>query len=329
MPISERPSYFLIAVSTPENLELCIRYGLAGFPSGESGVWTYCEIREGDFLSFLYGAKAHNLYTVTKKEAILDAEHLPPWKLLEFKASEKRYSFPFRLQLEPVRVFVESLVRAEFSYVAENLLLRGGYSKSHFQADQTTLQSVSEMGKLADNPPVHLEFPPHTTFEPRFTKNRESLRTPAVMRFKETILQSAIRQHLSNERNLKRLCIALGLQIVATDFEVLGEKALPQGHVDILLKQRTPIGSAAKIPIEVKTNEAKEKDLEQIRGYMDELRGECPTGVLLAAGFGKRVLSRVTSSGVRLLRYELNVDLKKAPTFEEICRGLILESIPK
>jgi hypothetical protein len=164
MQDSAKPSYFLIAVSNHENLELCIRYGLAGFPSGESGVWTFCEIQEGDLLSFLYGAKAHNLYKVAKKEAILSAENLPPWKLLEFKASGKKYSFPFRLRLEPVRVFTESLVRAEFSYVAENLLLRGGYSKSHFQADQTTLQSVSEMGKLADIPPSQLESPPYTTF---------------------------------------------------------------------------------------------------------------------------------------------------------------------
>ena len=49
-----RPSYFLVSVSTRENLELCIKHGLAGFPSGESGAWTFCEIQEGDFVSFLY-----------------------------------------------------------------------------------------------------------------------------------------------------------------------------------------------------------------------------------------------------------------------------------
>jgi len=59
-----KPSYFLISVSTRENLELCIRYGLAGFPSGQSGAWTFCEIETGDFVSFLYGARAYNLYRV-------------------------------------------------------------------------------------------------------------------------------------------------------------------------------------------------------------------------------------------------------------------------
>lgn len=328
MPDSQRPSYFLIAVSNRENLDLCIRYGLAGFPSGESGLWTFCEVREGDFLSFLYGAKAHNLYRVAKKEAILDAENLPPWKPLEFKESGKKYSFPFRLKLEPIRSFAESLVRAEFSYVAENLLLRGGYSKSHFQADQTTLQSVSEMGKLTDSPLAHLDLSAYTTFVPRFTKNKASLRPPEIMRFKETILQSAIREHLSLERNLEKLCVALRLErVTASDFEVLGEKALPQGHVDILLKRRTPFGTTVKIPIEVKTKDAKEADVQQVSGYVDELRGECPTGILLAGGFGKKVLSKAASAGIRLVRYTLNVDLKDTPAFGEICQGLILESV--
>jgi hypothetical protein len=117
-------------------------------------------------------------------------------------------------------------------------------------------------------------------------------------------------------------------QITAADFETLGEKALPQGHVDILLKQRTPIGSAMKIPIEVKTNEAKEKDLQQVRGYVDELSGECPTGLLLASGFGKRVLARAPNSKIKLVRYTLGVDLKRTPTFEEICKSLALEPVP-
>src|SRR5258708_5249755 len=89
-----KPSYFLISVSTRENLDLCTRYGLAGFPSGESGAWTFCEIHEGDYVSFLYGARAHNLYRVVKRESLSDAEHLPPWKPLVFKESGKTYSFP-------------------------------------------------------------------------------------------------------------------------------------------------------------------------------------------------------------------------------------------
>jgi hypothetical protein len=130
---TQYPSYFLIAVSTRENLDLCIRYGLAGFPGGENGAWTFCEIEEGDFVSFLYGARVYNLYRVVGREAITGAEQMPPWGLLTHRNSKKQYAFPYRLQLQPIRVFNESLVRIEFSYVGENLLLRGGYRKTHFR----------------------------------------------------------------------------------------------------------------------------------------------------------------------------------------------------
>ena len=61
-------SYFLIAVSNRRNLDLCIKHALAGFTNSISGVWTFEEVQEGDFVSFLYGAKTYNLYIVEKKE---------------------------------------------------------------------------------------------------------------------------------------------------------------------------------------------------------------------------------------------------------------------
>ena len=326
---TDKPSYFLISVSTRENLELCIRHGLAGFPSGESGAWTFCEIEKGDFVSFLYGARAHNLYRVAKREAISDAELLPPWKLLTFKESGRTYSFPFRLHLQPIRVFIEPLVRTEFSYVAENLLLRGGYRKTHFQADQTTLQRVSEMGTSADGSVVVLPLPQYTTFTPGFTRSRELIQTPETCRFQEKILQSAIRRHLMCEDNLQTLLARLNLAgAQAGALEILGEKALTQGHIDLLLKQRVPLGSALKIPIEVKMTKAQPDDLSQLRGYMDEL-GECPIGVLVAADFSKHAVRKATDVGISLVRYALNLDLRKTPTFDEICQGVTLEPLGK
>ncbi len=325
-----KPSYFLISVSTRENLELCIRHGLAGFPSGESGAWTFCEIEKGDFVSFLYGARAHNLYRVAKREAISNAGSLPPWKPLTFKESGKTYSFPFRLYLQPVRAFIEPIVRTEFYYVAENLLLRGGYRKTHFQADQTTLQSVSEMGTLADGSVVPLPLPEYSIFTPRFTRTKELLKTPETCRFRETILQSAVRRHLVAEDNLQNLLSQLNLVAAqAGALEILGEKALAQGHIDLLLKQRVPLGSALRIPIEVKTNRARPEDLTQLRGYMEELGDECPFGVLVAADFSKQAQAKSEENGVRLVRYNLNVDLKKTPTFDEIYQGLTLELVEK
>lgn len=74
-------AYFLISVSNRKNLELCENYALAGFTNSINGLWAFLEIQEGDFISFLYGAKAHNLYRVEEKEAIKDALDLPPWTL--------------------------------------------------------------------------------------------------------------------------------------------------------------------------------------------------------------------------------------------------------
>jgi hypothetical protein len=321
-------SFFLVAVSTRENLELCIKHSLAGFLSGENGVWTFSEIEIGDFVSFLYGARAHNLYKVASKEAIQCLEELPPWEPLRFKKGGKAYTFPFRLHLEPIRKFVEPIVRTEFFYVAENLLLRGGYRKTHFQADQTTLQSVSEMGSLEINPGQDLSLPPHSVFIPRFTQNRQLVNRPEVFPFQESILQSAIRRHLSFDSNLESLLSNFPqLSLKAESLEVLGEKALTKGHIDLLLKHRTPKGISLKLPIEVKTKKAKPEDVLQIRSYVDELGSEAPAGILIAEDFAKKTAATAASHKVSLVRYKLNKDLKAPVTFEEIYQGLSLEFV--
>lgn len=325
---ARKPSYFLISVSTRENLELCVRYSLAGFPSGESGAWTFCEIAEGDLISFLYGAKAHNLYRVTKREAVRDAQHIGPWPPLTFRETGRTYYFPFRLGLEPIRAFSESLVRAEFAYVAENLLLRGGYSKTHFQADQTTLQSASQLGELMDGQSTAPAFGEYITFEPRFARVKGLANAPEITRFRETILQSVIKRYLASEFNLRNLLTDIGFNAIpAAELEVLGEKAIPQGHIDILLKRRVPMGTDSKIPVEVKTKKALPKDLSQLLAYMNELRGECPIGMLIANDFHKQVIQNARNFNVRLIRYSLAKEAGEAPTFEELHRSLKLESI--
>jgi len=321
-----KPSYFLVSVSTRKNLNLCIEHSLAGFPSSQGGAWTFCEITQGDLISFLYGAKAYNLYRVKTKEAIREAQVLPPpWELLKSRKPGKTYFFPYRLGLEQIRSFDESLVRAEFAYVAENLLLRGGYKKTHFQADQTTLQSVSQIGALTQGRGPSLETGSYTTFDLRFTRNRELRNQPEVMPFTETILQSAIRRHLASENSLEDLLAKLRFnEVPASELEILGEKALPQGHIDILLKKRVPLGADPKIPIEVKTKKAVPKDLIQLQSYMDELRGECPIGILIASEFHKKVIASVRDSNVKLVHYSLEGGLEQTATFDELYRSLIL-----
>ena len=242
----------------------------------------------------------------------------------------KKVYFPFRLHLRPVRVFDEPLVRPEFAYVAENLLRRGGYSKTHFQADQTTLQSVSGMGTVAEKASSILELPEHTAFTVRFSRTKSLTNSPEVLRFTEMILQSAIRRHLTSQDNLQTLLTQIGLsEVHASTLEILGEKALAEGHIDLLLKERIPLGSALKIPIEVKTKGATAKDVRQLRGYMAELHGECPAAMLVAEDFGKKAITEASDNRIRLVRYELKTDLKGKPAFEEIYKSLSLNPIAK
>jgi len=91
--------------------------------------------------------------------------------------SKRTYYFPFRLFLKLEREFNEPMVRQEFSYVVENLLLRGGYRKTHFQADTITLYNVSEMGTHFTGKSGHIELNTET-FEPKIVFKREKQATP-------------------------------------------------------------------------------------------------------------------------------------------------------
>ncbi|WP_448377992.1 hypothetical protein [Fervidobacterium sp.] len=94
------PRYYLISVSNKENLDLCIKYNLAGFPSSRNGLWTFLDINVGDYVSFLYGTRVKNLYRVMRKIAYKNAESLPPWESITFRESGNTYTFPYRLELK-------------------------------------------------------------------------------------------------------------------------------------------------------------------------------------------------------------------------------------
>lgn len=299
-------AYFLVSVSNRTNLELCLKHSLAGFTSSINGVWTFLEIQEGDFISFLYGARVFNLYRVASKKAIKNAEAIPPWPSVTFSMSGKTYYFPFRLELDPIRELREPLVRAEFAYVAENLLLRGGYRKTHFQADQTTLQAVSQMGELYSRPVERLVLNNCETFIPLFTLDRRTTSPPEVFPFSELILQTIVRRYLASPRNLSKVLTLMGLShLDASKFEVLGEKAFPEGHVDILAKEATPFGLASRIVIEIKLSSARVPDVAQINGYVQELGKECVGAVLIARDFPTGVLRRAQEEKVQTLTYSI------------------------
>lgn len=313
-------AYFLISVSNKTNLDLCIKYALAGFTNSINGLWTFMEIQENDYVSFLYGAKVFNLYQVVKKEALKNAEKLPPWPSLIFKMSGKTYYFPFRLYLNPLREFIEPMVRPEFAYVAENLLLRGGYRKTHFQADQTTLQSVSQMGTIYNSSKETLSLPAYETFAPMLTWNRSVTSPPEIFHFQEFILQSLIRLWLSQNENLQFLFNSSDLDdLQANDFEILGEKALPEGHVDILIKDRMPTGWSRKIIVEVKLGKAQPKDIVQLKNYMDELGEECIRGVLIARDFSKKVQRDTETKQIKCFAYSFEqIDRTQKYSLDEL-----------
>jgi hypothetical protein len=319
-------AYFLVSVSNRTNLDLCIKYALAGFTNSINGLWTFVEIQEGDFISFLYGARVFNLYKVVKKEAIRDAETKPPWPPVTFRMSGKTYYFPFRLCLEPLREFCEPMVRPEFAYVAENLLLRGGYRKTHFQADQTTLQSVSQMGALHSRPIENLDLDGYETFNPMLTWNRNLIFPPEVFHFQEFILQALIRQWLSQNANLQGMFDSSGLNnFQAKDFEILGEKALPEGHIDILIKDCIPAGYSRKIIVEVKTGKAKPLDICQLGNYVTEMGEECVLGILITQNFSKKVQQESENMGIKCFTYSFSqIDKMQKYSFKELKSNLRL-----
>lgn len=311
--------YFFAAVSIRKNLEICKKFALAGFPETENGVWAFVDIDVGDFISFLYGGRAHNLYKVVKKEALENAENMPPsWEPILTKKGRKIF-FPYRLYLQLVREFSESLARTEFSYIAENLIRRGGIRKSHFQADHVTLSYVSGIEKAGGMKPEVLSMPRYTTFVPRFVKSRKNATPSKINLLREEILHSVLRHHLSNPVILKSFLEGMDLlELAERKLEVLSERALERGYVDLLIKEAEPEDIVKQIVIEVKRGAAKEDDIKQLRGYMEEIGEECVAGAVIAEDLSKNV-ARSSNKNIHFWRYTFNeINLEEPHTFEEL-----------
>ncbi|XRO74929.1 endonuclease NucS domain-containing protein [Methanocaldococcus sp. 28A] len=320
--------YYLIAVSNRENLEICKKELIAGFPSSKNGFWTYLEIKEGDYISFLYGAKIYNLYRVSKKIVngnIEDSKE--PWGTIVFQ-SGKEYTFPFRLLLEQIREFEESLVKPEFVYIAENLLLRGGYRKTHFQADETTLNVVSKLGKMVNNKRFNHKWLKQS-ITPKITFNKKNVNPPFVYLFEELILHVLVKQYMGGNLNgiFNEILNSFNINENYHDFEVLSEKALPSGHVDLLIKKKHPVERDYKIVVEVKKNKAGKKEVEQLIKYMGELE-DCVGGILIAKDFARTCFKHVKDKKVLFIKYHLkNLDDSRDYTFLDLLNMLSLNII--
>ncbi|KQH81799.1 hypothetical protein AMR53_09340 [Thermococcus thioreducens] len=215
------------------------------------------------------------------------------------------------------------MVRPEFSYVAENLLLRGGYRKTHFQADTVTFYNVSEMGTVFDGETKHLELNAET-FEPKIVFKRENQRPPEKFYFRELVLQSLVRRKIQYSI-LKDALEFFGVDSTPEEFEVLGEKALPEGYVDIFIKLRHPRGTNKYLPVEVKTGKAQSKDLGQLMGYINEFSNETVGGILIAKDFPRSILNNPKILAVRY--YFKDIDPSEEYSYEELLKMLTLEVI--
>ncbi|MGC9771022.1 hypothetical protein [Fervidobacterium islandicum] len=329
------PKYYLISVSNKENLNLCVKYQLAGFPSSTNGLWSYLDIDEGDYISFLYGARIKNLYKVEKKIAYKNAEKLPPWKPITFKESGKTYSFPYRMKLRLVREFDESIVRSEFAYVAEDLLLRGGYRKTHFQADAAMLSYVSSLGRSVEisteqkieTPISDLdveEFVPKITF--RKTQPQIGKEDYTVVKFNENILQSLLKRTLSSLLN--EILIRCGSNKQPHEFEILSEKALSKGFVDLFVKLKHPVERNQYILVEAKNRVASNKDLNQLNEYIDDFdkEGELLCGILIAEDFPKNL--KTNTAKILKIKYSFDgLNQNKDYEYDQLVSMMKLEII--
>lgn len=308
-----------MAVSNRFNLELCMRYDIAGFPEGASGVWAFSDIRIGDYLSFLYGATVFNLYRVRDKEAVLEAKKLPPqWKPIVSRDNRERY-FPFRLYLERKKGFQDSIAKEIYRSIAENLLRRGGYGKSYFQTDQFTLGGVERIEDSIAIPTEPLLLPVHKTFEPKFSSRSKGAN---VYPLREDILQASIRHWLAIGEKRQTFLRNLGLDTYSTEnLEVVGERALSEGYVDITL-QEAILRNPKQVIIEIKMGRATRKDYVQLAKYVREIGERCVAGIMIAKSHAKYSEPQVLN--LHSMTYDLRPPITQAVTFDEIIGRLSL-----
>ncbi|MCX7661758.1 MAG: endonuclease NucS, partial [Candidatus Omnitrophica bacterium] len=184
----------------------------------------------------------------------------------------------------------------------------------------------SQMGEISDGSTSQLSFKKYRIFIPKFTWDREEEKIPEIFKFQEIILQSLIRRYLSNINNLRGFFEKIGLNDQNADkFEVLGEKALPEGHIDLLIKEAQPIGLSRKVIVEVKRGNATSEHIKQLRSYINEIGKECLKGVLIAKHFSKNTLKEAKDNGiVSFVYYFNNLNEQLKYSFDDLLPKLCL-----
>jgi hypothetical protein len=164
------------------------------------------------------------------------------------------------------------------------------------------------------------------------TRNRSLFSRPEVFPLQELIIQSLIRRFLSENCNLSSFLELVDVKDLDVEtLEVLGEKALPSGHVDILIKEAAPMGRSKKLVLEIKAAKAQSKDVEQLEKYVEELGEECTAGILIAREFPKRIIQKIgmQDKNLKLVTYGLsNFSPDEVYTFEQLLGKIRFAAMP-
>lgn len=203
---------------------------------------------------------------------------------------------------------------------------RGGYKKTHFQADETTLNYVSKIGKTKNK--IYDQKWIKQSIIPKITFNKNNIDPPYVCLFDELILQVLIKEYIGNNSGnvFNKILNYFNINENYYDFEVLSEKAISSGYIDLLIKRRHPIGKDHKIIIEVKKNKSRKKDIEQLTKYMEELE-DCVGGILVANNFTKTCFKQISKTDKKILfiKYDFkNLDKTKDYVFQDLFNMLNL-----
>ncbi len=298
---------------------------MAGFPETHSGKWAYLDINKGDYVTFVHGAWAYNLYIVEEKFIEKDYKKNSPWPPIG--TGTRKLYFPYRLCLKRIGEFSEPLVRTDFAFVGESLLARGGYGRSHFQSDQLTLQNVLQMLRSRLYGQVQ-------TQERRPEQLKDCINSSGSERnnflklssenLPEKILQAAIKRKIATGY-LGTLLEYFEIK-EREEFEILGETAVGGGYIDIFIKEAFPTTIKARnnIIVEVKRDMARKSHLRQLISYVKKT--ESKGGVLIAKHFPEEILleNSLLQNNIKLIKYNFAGGNLDSTDFDELVERLTL-----
>lgn len=310
-------AYFLIVVSN-ENLQVCRETALAGFPAEREergkagpGLWAYCDIRLGDFVSFYRTGAIFDVYRVVNKYVLRSSEEPrfdPGWRRVGGRA------FPYRLVLEPVAASLVNgltVFHPEIDPYARNLMPRQGIGKSHVQFPQRALndfvlpQCKSSLALIGQRSGPFRNPPDSVCIVPRFVPPGRKAGGDGI-RLNEMVLQAMCRS-------------SVGRHLPFEVEEVLSEQALPFGQIDLL-----GVGTKGeKGLIEIQREGFDDDHVIRIIGYKQ--RSSRAYAVAIASSFTPARNTVLQSQNIKLLLWRAG--WTEPLPFEEASSRLVLKGI--